>query len=129
MPRLASIEDTARHLGCSPRTVRNYISKGFFPAYKRPRVRGLILNLDEVDRAMASIPARRAHAGVGSYGRTRTSRPSRNSPRSSLAVMRRDHHAQRRPGTPRRCAAAHPCHRRRRSRRAQPRRANDAGTR
>lgn len=68
MPRLASIEDTARHLGCSPRTVRNYISKGFFPAYKRPRVRGLILNLDEVDRAMASIPARRAHVGVGSYG-------------------------------------------------------------
>ena len=75
MSRLSSIDNAARHLGCTPRTVRNYIAKGFFPAYKQPGVRGLLLDLDEVDRAMARIPARRAHAGVGSYGPNANIRP------------------------------------------------------
>lgn len=68
MPRLATIEQTAHYLGRSPRTVRNYIGKGFFPAYKRPGSRGLFIDLEEVDRAMQALPARKAHAASGSYG-------------------------------------------------------------
>lgn len=68
MPRLASIETTAQHLDCSTRTVRNYIARGFFPAYKVPRRRGLLTDLDEVERAMARIPTSKARLAYGDYG-------------------------------------------------------------
>lgn len=68
MPRLATIEQTANYLGRSPRTVRNYIGKGFFPGYKRPGQRALLIDLDEVDKAMRALLARKAHAAAGSYG-------------------------------------------------------------
>lgn len=68
MPRLATIEQTAHYLDRSSRTVRNYISKGFFPAYRRPGKRGLFIDLNEVDGAMRALPARKAHAAAGSYG-------------------------------------------------------------
>lgn len=68
MLRLASIEEVARYLGRHPRTVRNYIAKGYFPAYRRPGAQGLLIDLDEVDRAMRLLPARKARSAHGSYG-------------------------------------------------------------
>lgn len=68
MSRLASLDRAARHLGVSARTVRNYIGKGFFPAYRQPGIRGVLVDLDEVDRSMSRLPARKAYTGWGSFG-------------------------------------------------------------
>jgi len=66
--RLVSTQQCASHEGVSERTIRNYIGKGYFPAYKMPGVRGLLVDLDEAESAMRKIPGRRAKAGTGSYG-------------------------------------------------------------
>lgn len=66
--RLSSVEQNARRHSVSARTMRNYIGKGFFPAYRMPGVRGVLLDEYEVDAALRAIPAARAKAGVGSYG-------------------------------------------------------------
>lgn len=63
-----SVDTYAAHRGCSPRTVRNYISKGFFPAYKVPGRRGVLIDREEADRAMARVPASKAYGGVAAYG-------------------------------------------------------------
>jgi excisionase family DNA binding protein len=66
--RLVPLDLAAKYLGCTERTVRNYISAGHFPAYRVPRSRGLLVSLDEVDAWRATVPGRVAHVGYGSYG-------------------------------------------------------------
>lgn len=69
MPRrLATIQQTANHLRVSDRSIRNYISRGLFPAYRVPRVRGVLLDLDEVDQVMRRVPSKIARPGYGSFG-------------------------------------------------------------
>lgn len=62
--RLAPIDTAAKFLGVTPRSVRNYISKGLFPAYRIPGTRGVRVDLDEINKAMRLIPATIAHTGV-----------------------------------------------------------------
>ena len=66
--RLASLDQTARYLGVSTRTVRHYLGHGYFAAYRTPGVRGLLFDLDEVDAAMKRLPTSKARAAHGSYG-------------------------------------------------------------
>lgn len=69
MPRrLVKPADLARRKGLSERTIRNYIGHGYFPAYKVPGVRGVLLDMDEVERAMALLPASAARASKQAYG-------------------------------------------------------------
>src|SRR5829696_8275033 len=66
--RPIKFEDAPVRYGVSERTFRNYVAKGYFPAYRMPGVRGLVLDLDEVEEAMRRLPARRGKAGRSSYG-------------------------------------------------------------
>jgi hypothetical protein len=66
--RLGTFEQAARERGVDPRTMRNYLAKGFFPAYRMQGVVGVVLDLDEVAAALKKIPKRYAKAGFGSYG-------------------------------------------------------------
>jgi hypothetical protein len=60
----------------SDRTIRNYLAKGYFGAYRRPGVRGgLIFDLDEVDAALRLLPARSARASANAYGPKAVVRP------------------------------------------------------
>ena len=68
-PRWATIKQTARHLHVTDKTVRNYIGAGHFAAYEVPGVRGVLLDLHEVDRELAKIPRRIVKApSAQSYG-------------------------------------------------------------
>ena len=69
MPRrLATIQQTANYLRVSDRSVRNYIGRGLFPAYRLPNLRGVLLDLDEVDRVMRRVSSKVARPGYGSFG-------------------------------------------------------------
>jgi hypothetical protein len=66
--RECPLEGLTDHLGCSLKTVYNYVGKGYFPVYRRPGVRGHFVYLDEVDAGMAKIPFRKAFAGHRAFG-------------------------------------------------------------
>lgn len=66
--RLRTIPHIAKMAGTTERTIRNYISKGYFPVYKQQGVRGVLIDLDEFESAMSRLPARKARAGYGGYG-------------------------------------------------------------
>lgn len=66
--RLVSTQQCAIYESVSERTIRNYIAKGYFPAYRTSGIRGLVVDLNEVEAAMRRLPARRAKAAFGSYG-------------------------------------------------------------
>jgi excisionase family DNA binding protein len=82
--RLASLDQTARYLGVSTRTVRHYLGHGYFTGYRTPGTRGLLFDLDEVDAAMLRLPARKARAAHGSYGPKAV---IRDLPRRPVVVM------------------------------------------
>ena len=66
--RLISLHQAATHVGVTDRSIRNYIGRGHFPAYRVPGVRGVMLDLDEVDAAMRRLPARLVRPGFGTFG-------------------------------------------------------------
>jgi hypothetical protein len=68
MRRLTSLYKAAQYVGVTERTIRNYVGKGLFCAYRVPKVRGILVDLDEVDAAMRRLPARVARPGYGSFG-------------------------------------------------------------
>jgi hypothetical protein len=68
MPRYNTLVRDAARVGISERTFRRYVGKGFFPGYRAPGVRGLIVDSDEVDAALLRLPARVARPGYASYG-------------------------------------------------------------
>lgn len=69
MPRrLVNFQSAAVHLSVSERTIRNYIGRGFFPAYKVAGRRGFFVDLNEVNAAMASTSGARAIAGQRRFG-------------------------------------------------------------
>lgn len=61
-------QGVAAHKNISDRTVRNYAKNQYFKLYRIAGQKGLFCDLDEVDAAMAKIPASKARAGYGSYG-------------------------------------------------------------
>lgn len=64
----ATIEEAAEHLHCSTRSIRNYIARGLFPAYRIPGTRGIRIDLAEVDRSMKLVPVTVARPGRPQYG-------------------------------------------------------------
>ena len=66
--RLGSFEQAAAEHQVSSRTMRNYLGRGYFKAYRIRGVRGVLLDLDEVDAAMRRLPRKLGKAGFGSYG-------------------------------------------------------------
>lgn len=66
--KFVTIAAIANHLGVTPRTVRNYISQGFFPAYRIPGTRGVRLDPAEVDFALKMIPTTRARPITKQFG-------------------------------------------------------------
>jgi hypothetical protein len=65
--RLGNFDQAAEEHNCHPRTLRNYAAKGFFTLYKMKGVRGVLLDLDEVELAMRRVP-RKNWAGHARYG-------------------------------------------------------------
>lgn len=72
MPRTATTFLTpaavAARVGCTPKTVRNWIKAGHIPAYVVPGERGVRLDLDEVMSALSALPRTRVKAGVFAFG-------------------------------------------------------------
>ncbi len=60
--KFVTIEHAAEHCAVTPRTIRNWISRGVLTAYRAPSSRVIRLDLHEVDRAMRPVPAARARA-------------------------------------------------------------------
>lgn len=67
-PRVVSLADAARHRGVSTDTIRNYIKRGYFRAFTVTGRRGLLVDIDEMDRSLAKQPPSRVRRGYGSYG-------------------------------------------------------------
>lgn len=67
-PVYSSIEQVARELGVTARTVRNYISRGLLPAYRIPGTRGVRLRIDEVKFELKRIPSTRARTDINTFG-------------------------------------------------------------
>jgi hypothetical protein len=65
---LKTIAFIASYLGVTPRSVRTYISKGLFPAYRILGTRGVRLRLSEVVRSIKAIPATRVRTNVNTFG-------------------------------------------------------------
>lgn len=54
--RHASIEQAATYVGCNPRTIRRYITRGLLTGYRLgPRL--LRVDLNELDELMRPIPS------------------------------------------------------------------------
>jgi hypothetical protein len=66
--RLGSFAQAGAEHHVSERTMRNYLGKGYFKAYRMRGISGVLLDLDEVDAALKKLPKRLAKAGLGSYG-------------------------------------------------------------
>jgi excisionase family DNA binding protein len=67
-PRWNTISEAADYLGVTPKTIRNYLGRGYFPGYRIPRTRGVRVNLNDIDKAMRSLPTSVARAGTPHYG-------------------------------------------------------------
>lgn len=52
----------------SPDTIRNWVKRGYIPAYTVKGRRGLLINVEEARRELARQPRTRARTGYGSYG-------------------------------------------------------------
>lgn len=68
MPRYNTFAREAARVGVSERTFRRWIGLGHFPGYRSPGVRGLIVDSDEVDAALARLSPRIARPGYATYG-------------------------------------------------------------
>lgn len=66
--RLITFPQVGAKYGISERTARNYHRKKYFRAYRMSGVRGVFLDADEVDAAMAKLTARQAKAAADAYG-------------------------------------------------------------
>ena len=66
--RLVKPHVVADRLGVSERTIRNYIGHGYITAYRVRGARGILVDLDDVERAMQLLPARAARASKQAYG-------------------------------------------------------------
>lgn len=67
-PRVVSLADAARHRRVSTDTIRNYIKRGYFRAFTVTGRRGLLVDLDEMERSLDKQPPSRVRRGYGSYG-------------------------------------------------------------
>jgi hypothetical protein len=65
--RLGNFEQAAQEQGCTQKTVRNHLARGHFNAYRMRGVRGVLLDLDEVDQAMRDMP-KKYWSGRARYG-------------------------------------------------------------
>lgn len=53
---LVKLNDYAHYRGVDQSTVRNWIAQGYFPAYRAPGARGILVDLDEAEAALAKLP-------------------------------------------------------------------------
>lgn len=68
-PRLIRpLGDVPEHLRCSLKTAYNYVEKRYFPVYEIAGRRGVFVDLNEVDAAMALLPPSKAKAGKRRFG-------------------------------------------------------------
>lgn len=67
-PRYSTVDEVARYLGLTPKSVRNHIRNGWLSAYRLPNQRGVRLRLDEVDRELKLIPAGRVRLPRDQFG-------------------------------------------------------------
>lgn len=64
----ATIPQYARKRRQNERTIRNYIGKGYFPVYRTAKSKGVLIDVDEADAALAKIPSARARNSYGEFG-------------------------------------------------------------
>lgn len=49
-------------------TLRNHVAKGYYPAYRATGIRGILVDLDEVEAAMRRMPRSKTHLSKDAYG-------------------------------------------------------------
>lgn len=65
---LATIPQYARRRGQNERTIRNYIGKGYFAVYRLGGFKGVLIDVDEADAALAKIPSAQVRRNYGHFG-------------------------------------------------------------
>lgn len=69
MPRrLVPLRRAADHFGVSDQTIRNWIRRGHFAAYRVRGLRALHVDLDEATRALSKLPRTVVRPYGGGYG-------------------------------------------------------------
>lgn len=66
--RLVPFSYYARHRDRTDRTVRLWVSKGLIPAYRMPGVKAALIDIDEADAILDSLPATKVRKDFGSLG-------------------------------------------------------------
>jgi excisionase family DNA binding protein len=67
MPRYTSQTQAAKHFQTTDRTIRNWIGKGYIKGY-RIGPRSVVVDLDEIERFLATVPPTVARDGRRVYG-------------------------------------------------------------
>ena len=66
--RFASQEQAAQRFQVTPKTIRNWISRGLITGYRLPGGRAVRVDLDECERVLERIPATIAKPNRTPYG-------------------------------------------------------------
>ncbi len=65
--RLVSIQQYADHREQHRRTIDNYLERRYIRGYRVRGVRGVLIDLDEADAALAKLPTYLVRTGYGSH--------------------------------------------------------------
>jgi len=66
--RLSTRQEAAEHFSVTPRTIGNWISKGLITGYMLPNLRGVRVDIDEIERALRSVPTTVMRTPRSSFG-------------------------------------------------------------
>lgn len=65
---IATQQAAAERFHVHPRTIRNWISRGLITGYRTPTGRAIRVDLDEIERVMATIPTTVARPNRRPFG-------------------------------------------------------------
>lgn len=65
---LVPVSVAAREMGVHDDTLRRYIRRGYFPAYRVPSKRGVLVDVAEASDALARLPKSAVRPDYGSFG-------------------------------------------------------------
>jgi len=65
---IATQAQAAARFKVTPKTIRNWISKGLITGFRTPTGRGIRVDLSEIERVMSRIPTTVARPGTNLYG-------------------------------------------------------------
>ncbi len=66
--RLGTVNHFARYMGVNPRTVRNWIARGYFPVYRKRGISGVVIDIDEAETVIRALPPTVVKLHYGTFG-------------------------------------------------------------